>query len=865
MKQRINSLWNHCVFPYVCVTLLTVLTHSWNLHRYPSYIMDEGTYTSQAWWLVHFRQLAPYTYWYDHAPFGWIQIGLWQLITGGPFAFGFSLHSTRIFMVIVALLTNLLLYSTIEKLTRNRILGLTSGLLFALSPLMIISHRLVVLDNLETMWLLLSVWLLLGDDKPMARPLLSGIAFGLAFLSKESAIFFLPVMGYAAYYYSDRGNRSYSLLLWLFGALFLIMLWPLFALLRGELLPAPGFPGDKGHTSFLEATLYQLGRSGGHFWDPGSDFRENLTGWFRQDPFLVTLGLWATILNLLMMRREGDSRVFGLLSLSYLVYLMRGGVVFNFYIIPLLVLFVINIALALRVVMFTTNLALSRGHLVGVFVVISALLLLHYPRLYAADATSEQEASVEYVKEHVPTDSTVVVDNVGWMDLRLESGANELLFPNVEWFWKVDHDPEVRLRKLGNDWRSIKYIVLTFEMLKSMQQFEMPLVRQAYRNSWILRIFTSEGPEQARDAPRQASTDANWTALLAVHQEGVSPAISHPESLGLATAGPWTVSADQPLPWTTWLLTLTATAIALSSSVAVGFKITPISSPTYPLFREWDFELAKDSVFVLMPFASEFRPVYNEVILPTLQELKLEVKRADDFFTTNWILDDIWTAINQAHFNIADLTGRNPNVLYEVGLCHARDKHVILLSQKIEDVPPGLRQRRVVLYNHTPEGREKLRRGLLLTTQTILEEPGWIDMVFTVRRFAPNPKLCFAIFPEHLTTVYKEAIDRAAESVELKCKQIGDVFSTQRIMDDVWDQINRARVIVADVTGRDPDVLYQVGLAHALGKPVILLTQSPDDLPFDLSGFWSRLYVRTEEGLRRLADELVDIFKHITS
>ena len=54
-------------------------------------------------------------------------------------------------------------------------------------------------------------------------------------------------------------------------------------------------------------------------------------------------------------------------------------------------------------------------------------------------------------------------------------------------------------------------------------------------------------------------------------------------------------------------------------------------------------------------------------------------------------------------------------------------------------------------------------------------------------------------------------------------------------MADVWGAIKGAKVIVADCTDRDPNVFYEIGIAHVIGKPVILLSQTPEDVPFDVS------------------------------
>ena len=79
-------------------------------------------------------------------------------------------------------------------------------------------------------------------------------------------------------------------------------------------------------------------------------------------------------------------------------------------------------------------------------------------------------------------------------------------------------------------------------------------------------------------------------------------------------------------------------------------------------------------------------------------------------------MGDIWSAINAARIIVADCTGRNPNVMYEIGLAHAIGKYTILLAQSIRDVPFDLRHLRYIIYSNTPDGliilRQKLRMAM---------------------------------------------------------------------------------------------------------------------------------------------------------
>src|SRR5712691_7948729 len=91
-----------------------------------------------------------------------------------------------------------------------------------------------------------------------------------------------------------------------------------------------------------------------------------------------------------------------------------------------------------------------------------------------------------------------------------------------------------------------------------------------------------------------------------------------------------------------------------------------------------------NSCFVLMPFGDKFNPVY-EIITEALEGL-MTCTRADDLPIARSILERILTGIRSAEMIIADLTGRNANVFYEIGLAHTCTKNVLLLAQAIEDV-----------------------------------------------------------------------------------------------------------------------------------------------------------------------------------
>jgi|GEM_PF-734095 len=89
-------------------------------------------------------------------------------------------------------------------------------------------------------------------------------------------------------------------------------------------------------------------------------------------------------------------------------------------------------------------------------------------------------------------------------------------------------------------------------------------------------------------------------------------------------------------------------------------------------------------------------------------------------------------------------------------------------------------------------------------------------------------------FDERFNDIYKFGIKGAADDVDAYAERLDDQIFTEGILDRVFNQISKADVVVADMTGRNPNVFYEVGYAHALGKIVILLTQDSGDIPFDL-------------------------------
>jgi len=109
-----------------------------------------------------------------------------------------------------------------------------------------------------------------------------------------------------------------------------------------------------------------------------------------------------------------------------------------------------------------------------------------------------------------------------------------------------------------------------------------------------------------------------------------------------------------------------------------------------------------DSCFVMMPFVAPLGDYYTKIYKPAIEKVGLVPVRADtEIFGTGKIIDQIWSGINSAKVLVAELTSRNANVFYELGLAHALEKPVVLVSSNEDDVPFDLRHIRVIYYDVT--------------------------------------------------------------------------------------------------------------------------------------------------------------------
>lgn len=152
--------------------------------------------------------------------------------------------------------------------------------------------------------------------------------------------------------------------------------------------------------------------------------------------------------------------------------------------------------------------------------------------------------------------------------------------------------------------------------------------------------------------------------------------------------------------------------------------------------------------------------------------------------------------------------------------------------------------------NHWAVKEVDLYRFLLRNTQPRRQRPTvfQIDMHERIEETLVSAMMPFDM---QFDSVY-EGIKTATANVGLICRRADDIWENPAIIQDVVGLIDHSRIIICDCTGRNPNVFYEAGIAHTLGREVILITQNRDDIPFDLRHLRYIQYLNNGEGIAAL-------------
>ena len=159
-----------------------------------------------------------------------------------------------------------------------------------------------------------------------------------------------------------------------------------------------------------------------------------------------------------------------------------------------------------------------------------------------------------------------------------------------------------------------------------------------------------------------------------------------------------------------------------------------------------------ESCFVAIPFDSLFRQYYEKIYMPAITECDLDAVRADEIFTTGAFMRQVVQGIVSSTIVLADLTGRNANVFYEVGLAHAYRKPVVMLTQNPGDVPADLQGLRWIEY-HTAS--VDWARDLRHMIRDMIQSYQRANATERLREFLPSA----VVAPHYLARVADRIVD----------------------------------------------------------------------------------------------------------
>ncbi|MFP3914777.1 MAG: ArnT family glycosyltransferase [Actinomycetota bacterium] len=494
VEQRRSWLGRNWPDLLILVVLVAVLAflHADGMARYPARFDDEGTYMAQAWAVLERFDLSNYTYWYDHPPLGWIGLAVYLLLTGALGRAPFGVAAGRELMLILNVVGMVAIYWLARRLGIRRWLAAAAVLAYGLSPIGLFYHRMVLLDNIAIPMVLVAWALIRSTRTSLAAHTTGAVILGGAILVKETMLLFLPALAYDFWRNTDPRNRRYSLALAGTAFVGIVSLYPLFALLKGELLPG------EDRVSLVGSALWQLfEREGsGSILDASSPAHAVVSGWLALDVWLPAAGLISGVMALFIPRLRAVAATLVLLALM----LLRTGylpVMFVVQALPLLALSVVGVvdqALSLadpyrrgtRI-----RALLQRGVTVGA----CALLVVGAFGQYASgverarhvDADRPFRQAQAWLEENVDRDTLVVADHSLWLDMVLAGHPPE----NVIWYYKLDTDPGVELPEGG---LSEYDLVVTTEIIRTTN-YELPRVEEILAHSSPLVTF-GEGKDR---------------------------------------------------------------------------------------------------------------------------------------------------------------------------------------------------------------------------------------------------------------------------------------------------------------------------------------------------------------------------------
>ncbi|MFE4170853.1 ArnT family glycosyltransferase [Streptomyces sp. NPDC056909] len=509
----------------LCGVLLVaiLLVQGWNIQHYPTLSDDEGTYLAQAWAVQEGNGLAHYTYWYDHPPLGWMQIAFLTWLPSLLSPESMTVAPMRFAMLLVSAASAVFLYVLARRLWLPRWAAGLAMVLFGLSPLSVVLQREIFLDNIAVMWMLLAFCLAASPHRHLWHHFAAGIAAAVGVLTKETMLVILPALLVTMWRFSHRDTRKFALTGAITACALIGLFYPLFALLKGELVPGGG------HVSLWDGITYQMSRPGsGFILDAGSGSYGVLQSWLYYDRVLPLGGVAGAVLLMVTLRWSVTARALAGPALAVVILtavaMRPSGYLPAMYVIqalPFLALVLAGGAASVTHAVLRRrrgsgeNRKLTVVRWTALAALAATAALYAAPRWYdgnrtalTADANAPYRAAASWMATEVPDPSRarVLVDDALWLDL-VHAGYEPGL--GAIWFYKADLDPAVT-ETMPRGWRDLDYVVASPTVRRDAR--DLPNVRDALTHSDTVAVF---GEGEDRIEIRRIAATATGTAPIA--------------------------------------------------------------------------------------------------------------------------------------------------------------------------------------------------------------------------------------------------------------------------------------------------------------------------------------------------------------
>jgi nucleoside 2-deoxyribosyltransferase len=267
----------------------------------------------------------------------------------------------------------------------------------------------------------------------------------------------------------------------------------------------------------------------------------------------------------------------------------------------------------------------------------------------------------------------------------------------------------------------------------------------------------------------------------------------------------------------------------------------------------------KRHVFVAMPFDKQMDDVYCFGIESPVNAAGLNCERTDRSAFTEAIVERIKNKISTSAVVIGEMTGGNPNVYLEIGYAWGKDRHTLLACEAGGEIHRSAKHHHCIMYESIGDLKryleKELKRISMQNERSILKS--YVD-------FFPNQVYVTLPNGKAMDDTFEFGIKDPIKELGLTCKRVSKAAVAADWNQSARRSMEASSLVIANLTGGDPNVYMDVGYAWAKGKPTILVARNGENLAYDVSGYKCLMYDSIMELKRMITTEVKALKSQMT-